>query len=71
MTAALPTLRRSQSSAYAETTSRIGGRRPTARFVDFDIERSSEARRRHRVIASARHLAALFEHRSDHGQRAH
>ena len=70
MTAALSTRRRSQSSAYAETISR-SGRRPTARFIDFDLERSSEARRRRRIIVSAQHLAAFFEYRSDRGQVTH
>lgn len=30
------------------------------RFVEFELDRSRDSRRRHRVVSSARRLAALF-----------
>jgi hypothetical protein len=67
MTAALSTLQLSQSLASTEATSRMDIRRPAARSVGFDLERSRQSRRRHRVLASAQQLAALFD---CHGDRS-
>ena len=70
MTGALSTLHHLQRPAHTEI-SRIGGRRPAERSVDFDLERSRESRRRHRVLISAQHLAAFFDCHSDHSQSLH
>jgi hypothetical protein len=32
------------------------------RFVNFEIDRSRDSRHRHRVLSSARKIAALFHH---------
>lgn len=40
-------------------------------FADVDLERSHGARRRHRVLISARQLVALFETPCDRSHRLH
>jgi hypothetical protein len=69
MTAALSTLQ--QSSAHTETISRIDGRRPTVRSVNFDLDRSRGSLHRHRVLVSAQHLAALFDCQGDRSPSVH
>lgn len=38
------------------------GRRASRRFVEFDLDRSRDSRRRYRILSSARKVAALFHH---------
>jgi hypothetical protein len=71
MTAGPSTLHYSSSTARTEIMSRNGGRRNTEPAVDFDLDRSRESRRRHRVLVSAQHFAALFEYHGDRGPSLH
>ena len=71
MTAAPSTLYHSSSTARTETMSRIGGRGIAEPAVDFDLDRSRESRRRHRVLVSVRHFAALFGQHGDRGPSLH
>jgi hypothetical protein len=66
MTAVLSMLQQLQSPS--QTMSRSGGRRLAERSADFDLKRSRESRRRHRVLISTQHLAAFFDCHSDHSQ---
>ncbi len=52
--------------------SRTGTDRPFVQaFPDFDLNRSRDCRRRHRVISSAQKVAALFHHDIEDRQRLH
>jgi hypothetical protein len=70
MTAGPLTLHPLQSSAHTETMSCIGPR-PVERAIDFDLERSPQSRRRHRILISAQRLAALFEGHGGRSQSLH
>jgi hypothetical protein len=56
-----------QSSSHTDTD------RPSSkkRFVNFDLDRSRASRHRHRVLSSARKMAALFHHDFKDRQNLH
>jgi hypothetical protein len=41
------------------------------RFVNLGLDRSRASRHRHRVLSSARKMAALFQHEIEDRQRRH
>lgn len=61
----------SRNSVGAETGSRTADRRFPEPAVAFNLERSRESRRRHRVLMSVQHCAVLFEQHNDDGPRLH
>jgi hypothetical protein len=55
------------------THEEVASRRPRSEtpFIGFDLERSSKSLHRYRVLASARHLVALFDTPVDRSRTVH
>jgi hypothetical protein len=68
MATALSPQNHSQGTASRnEATCGHSGQRTAEWLIEFEFERSRESRRRHRVLASAQHLAALMDCRGNRG----
>ena len=67
MFSTLPSVLGLQSRSRADTD-RLSSKQ---RFVEFELDRSRDSRRRHRVVSSARKLAALFHHDTKDRQSLH